>query len=61
MLKEASNLPQEMMTRVTTIDAMVAVGVEELTEIFVSLHERFAVFKGILRMNVIVCQSVAEK
>ena len=51
-------LAQQMVARVSAPDAVIAVGVNQFAEVFVSLHECFRILKGVLRMHVVVCQAM---
>ena len=60
-LKEIGYLAQQVVACIAAIDAMVAVGVIQLFEVFVGLNKRFCILKGVLRMHIVVCQAVANE
>ena len=55
------DLTEEVVAGVTAVDAVVAVGVGELTEVFVGLHQCFCVFGGISEVHIIVGKSVTDE
>ena len=57
--KELRNLSEQVVACVATIDAVVAVGVNQFPEVLVGLHECLAVLKGVLRVHVVVGQTMA--
>ena len=59
--EELTDLAQQMLACVSTVDAMVAIGVDVHLEVLVGLHQRLSIFKGVLRMHIVVGQSVAEQ
>ena len=54
LLKVLCYLTEKMYTGITTADTMIAVGVGELTEILVGLHQRLGIFCHIAEMHVII-------
>ena len=62
MLHEPSrNLPKQMRSCVSSIYTMVSVGIEILLEILVGLHQGLCIFHRVLRVDVIVGQSVTNE
>ena len=61
VVKPLDDTAVEVETGVTAVDAVVAVGVNELHEGLVGLHQRFGKFRGITQMDVVVCRAVAEE
>ena len=59
--KPIGNLAQEMVAGIATIYRMVAIRIEELTEILISLHESFRILEGVLWMNIIVSHTMTDK
>ena len=59
--KEVCNLSEQVLAGVAAIDAVVAVGVDILLEVLVSLDESLGVLEGVLRVYVVVGQSVTEE
>ena len=51
-------LSEQMVTRVAAIDAVVAVGVDVHLEVLVCLHQSLSIFKCVLRMYVVISQTV---
>ena len=58
-LKPRRDLPEQVITRVSTENAMIAIGIIQLFKILVGLHQCLGILKGILRMYVVIGQSVA--
>ena len=54
-------MPIEVVSRVATIYAVIAVGIYQLAEILVSLYQRFSIFGCIAEMYVVVSLSVTEQ
>ena len=52
--KEVGNLAQQVVASVATIDAVVAVGVHQLTEILVGLNKSLGILVHVLRMHIVV-------
>ena len=50
-----------MVAGVAPIDAVVAVGVDIHAEILIGLHQCFGILKSVLRMHIVVGQSVTEQ
>ena len=59
--KPIGNLAQEVVAGIATIYRMVAIRIEELTEILISLHESFRILEGVLWMNIIVSHTMTDK
>ena len=59
--KEVHALFIQMVAGVSAIDAMIAIGIYQLTEILAFLHQRFGIFCGIAEMHIIIGQSVTYK
>ena len=58
LLQEVDTLAEQVVARVATIDAVVAVGIQLLTEVLVGLDQCLAVFGGIAIVDIVVCQAV---
>ena len=54
-------LSQQMMAGVASIDAVVAVGIDVHLEVLVSLHQFLSIFKGVLRVHIVISQSVTDE
>ena len=61
LVEPLCNLAEEVLAGVAAIDAVVAVGVDVLLEVLVSLDESLGVLEGVLRVYVVVGQSVTEE
>ena len=61
LLKVLGNLTEKMHTCIATANVVVAVGIGELTEILVSLHQSFGIFGYITIMNIVVSSTLADK
>ena len=59
--KEVSNLSEQVVASVATIDAVVAVGVDVHAEILVSLDQSLRVFISVLWMHVVVGKAMTDK
>ena len=55
------NLAEEVVSGVATVDAMVAIGVGQFTEILVGLNECFCVFRRIAEVNVVVGKTMNKQ
>ena len=54
-----SNLTKQMVTRVSTVDTVITIAIKTFREVLVGLNQSFCVIKGIHRMNIVICRSVA--
>ena len=50
-----------MVTCVSTINAMIAVGVYQLTKILVSLYQRLRILCRITEVHIIICHSMTKQ
>ena len=57
--KEVETLLVEVVAGVSAIDAVVAIGIDQLVEVLALLHQRLGVFCGIAEMDIVVGHSVA--
>ena len=55
------DLPEQVVPRVPAIDTVVTVGIHVHLEILIGLYQRLGIFKRVLRMNIIVSQSVTDQ
>ena len=60
-LEPLCNLTEEMVSGVSSIDAMVAIGVGELAEVLVGLDEGFGIFCRVAEMHIVVGQSMTDE
>jgi hypothetical protein len=54
-------LTEQVMARITAVDAMIPIGVDQLTEILVSLHQCLHVFCRILIVHIIISQTMTDQ
>ena len=59
--KEIHALSEQVVTGVATIDAVVAIGIYQLAEVLVSLHQCLGIFRSVTEMHVIVSTAVTEQ
>ena len=55
------DLSEQMIPRVSAKDAVIAIGIHQLTEILVGLHQRLHILCRIPIMHIIVSKTVAEQ
>ena len=60
-LKEVQALAEEVVTGVAAKDAVIAVGIDQLTEVLVGLHQRLDILSRVAIVYVVVGQSVTEQ
>ena len=61
IIEEVHTLAEQMVARVTTIDAVVAVGIYQLTEVFVGSYEGIDIGSRILKVHIVVGQPVTKQ
>ena len=55
------NLPEQMVARVASKDAVVTVCIVIFLEILVSLNQRFGIFERVLWMNIVVGRAMTDE
>ena len=61
LLEVFRNLAEEMIARVASVNAVIAVCISQLAEVFIRLNEGFRIFRSITEMYIIVCHTMNEK
>ena len=61
IVEEVYALAEQMVTGVATIDAVIAIGIDQLAEVLVGLHQCLNIFSSVLVVHVVVSQSVTEQ
>ena len=59
--EEIGDAGQQMLGSVSTIDAVVAVGVDVHVELLVGLNEGFAIFRSIAQMHIVVSGTMYQE
>ena len=54
-------LSQQVIPRVASVNAMIAVGVDKFLEILICLNHCLAILESVLWMNIVVCKTMYEK
>ena len=54
-------LAEQMIPCVTSENTMISIGINQLSEILISLNQRFHIFCRILIMHIVIGQSVTEQ
>ena len=54
-------LSQQMIPRVATVNAMIAVGVDKFLEVLICLNHSLTILESVLWMNIIVSKTMNEK
>ena len=52
--EELADLAQQVLACVSAINAMIPIGIDIHLEVFVGLHQCLRIFKGVLRMQIVV-------
>ena len=55
------DLPEQVIACITAIDTMIAVGIDVHLEVLICLHQCLGIFEGVLRMHIIVGQSMTDQ
>ena len=61
VVKPLGNLTEQVLACVSSVDAVVAVGVDVLLEVLVCLDECLGILEGVLWMHIVVGQSMTEQ
>ena len=61
LLEVFRNLAEEMIARVASVNAVIAVCVCQLAEVFIRLNEGFRIFRCISEMHIVVCHTMNEE
>ena len=59
--EEIDTLAEQVEARVATIDAMITVGIYQLTEVLVGLHQCLGIFRRITIVDVIIGSAVTQQ
>lgn len=61
LLEPVSYLAKQMIAGIAARNAVITVRVPQGLEVLVCLNQRLSIFEGILRMHIVICQSVTDK